>query len=51
MFSLQMMEAMYDSVKAIEEKMSAAFTKIDDCLESLEAQTHGSCNNYYIARN
>ena len=44
MFSLQMMEAMYDSVKAIEEKMSAAFTKIDDRLESLEAQTAGSCS-------
>ena len=40
--SLQMMEAMNDSVKAIEEKMSAAFTKIDDRLELLEAQTAGS---------
>ena len=37
-----MMEVMNDSVKAIEEKMSAAFTKIDDRLESLEAQTAGS---------
>lgn len=39
-----MMEAMHDSVKAIEEKMSAAFTKIDDRLESLEVQTAGSCS-------
>ena len=40
--SLQMMEAMNDSVKAIEEKMSAPFTKIDYRLESLEAQKAGS---------
>ena len=38
-----MMEAMNDSVKAIEEKMSAAFTKIDDRLESFEVQMAGSC--------
>jgi len=36
---------MHDSVKAIEEKMSAAFTKIDDRLESLDAQTAGSCSS------
>ena len=36
------MEALYFSVKAIEEKMSAAFTKIDDRLELFEAQTAGS---------
>jgi len=32
-----MIEAMHDSVKAIEEKMSAAFTKIDDRLEKKSA--------------
>ena len=39
-----MMEAMYDAVKAIEKKMSVAFTKIDDRLKYLEAQTACSCS-------
>ena len=39
-----MMEMMHDSLKAMEEKMSAAFTKTEDRLESLEAQTVHSCS-------